>query len=120
MTGQEKAEMAAWLAENVMGWHIDGNRQFWCDADDRDVGFTCRPWAPLDDLNQAFMLVAKMRERHWWFRMRDAVVAPGGKAHAVASAGFDRGNEPIVANAPLGRPAEAICKAVKAAMEAGK
>lgn len=137
MTRQEKAELSAWLAENVMGWKVQGrttgllwaadlNRTQMVWGSDMHAarqklgihedaigdGFV---WAPLDDLNQAVMLLDKLAE-DWRWQLTNARRTCGFWLQRYPSTGSGYGSATVERD----HPAHAICKAVRAAVEAGK
>ena len=101
--------LAAWLAENVMGWHLSPTSgRYWHNAEGRHAAWG---WDPLHNNEQAMMVARHMvAELGWEFRCGRYILGP-----SKFWANFSRssGSRSVQGNSLN----SAICRAAKIAIE---
>lgn len=117
-------ELDAWIAENVMGWHLGPTRQMWIS---KSGGHACsvKTWSPSGDKEQAFEVVEKMRERLGvgaYYLITSPMIHPihGDTRYQVSFLSYDGSGDLGNGWAEHESLPMAICLAAKQAMEKGK
>lgn len=111
MKPQEKQELSAWLAENVMGWHQVRRFYYYPGilSYENMAIMAVDHWSPTDNIAQAFEVVEKMRPEYSYM-----IWDTDSYHHAMITSRYGKSNSIEHAETP----ALAICLAAKKAWEA--